>query len=73
METPMDMPAADAAKLVKRQVPELAEDGTPSGKLVDAPIEADDVFAVRVRGNAVTVITTDGRKLTGLLPEKAKK
>lgn len=73
MENPMDMPAADAAKLVKRQAPELAEDGTPTGKLVDAAVQADEVFAVRVRDASVTVITTSGERLLGLLPEKAKK
>lgn len=73
MENPMDMPAADAAKLVKRQTPELAEDGTPTGKLVDAAVQPDEVFAVRVRDTGVTVITTRGERLQGTLPEKAKK
>lgn len=73
MENPMDLPAAEAAKLVHRDVPELDEAGTPTGKLARGAVKPDEVFAVRVRDTGVTVITTSGERLTGLLPEKAKK
>lgn len=55
MSRPMEMPAAEAAKLVRRD-----------GKAVSAA----DVFAVAVREQQVTVVTTDGRKLIGELPPK---
>lgn len=73
MNNPMDLPAAEAAKLVRRDVPELDRDGKPTGKTKPAPVGADEVFAVRVRDTAVTVITTAGEKLTGTLPGKATK
>lgn len=73
MENPMDLKPAEAARLVKRQVPEKDKEGKPTGKRVDAPIEADEVFACRVREGAVTVVTTSGEKLTGTLPAKAAK
>ena len=50
---PMDLPAEQAAKLVKRLAPEIG---------------ADEVFANRVRGDVITVVTTLGEKLTGKAP-----
>ena len=49
------------AKLVKREVAEAAKDGT--ARMVKVAIDPDDVFACRVRGEDVTVITTDGQRL----------
>lgn len=71
MDNPMDLSAAVAAKLVKREVAEAAKDGT--ARMVKVAIDPDDVFACRVRGEDVTVITTDGQRLTGLLPAGAAK
>lgn len=74
MSKPMDMPAAAAARLVRREVPELGRDGKPTGKMVECPVSAVDVFAVAVREGQVTVVTTDGQKLFGELPAgKAEK
>lgn len=73
MEHRMDLAPAEAAKLVKREVPELGKDGKPTGKSVEAPIKADEVLACAVRGSAVTVVTIAGEKLTGTLSEKAAK
>ncbi|MCB1909982.1 MAG: hypothetical protein KDH15_21685 [Rhodocyclaceae bacterium] len=67
MENPMDLAPAEAAKLVKRQVPEVGKDGKTTGKLVDASVKADEVFASRVRDDKLTVVTTAGEKLTGTL------
>lgn len=74
MNKPMDLPAAEAAKLVKREEIELGKDGKPTGKVTEKPITAREVFANVVRGDAVTVVTVDGRKLHGTLPPpKAEK
>lgn len=70
MKNPMDLPAAEAAKLVRREVPEVGKDGKPTGKMVDKAVAAAEVFAVAVRGDVVTVVTTDGRKLVGELPAR---
>lgn len=71
MDNPMDLPAAQAAKLVKRQIPEADEDGNPTGKMKPVDVDADEVFACRVRDTVLTVITTDGVRLTGAVPVKA--
>lgn len=68
MSKPMDLPAAEAAKLVKRGVPELGKDGKPTGKMLEKAVSAAEVFAVAVRDDAVTVVTVDGRKLHGTVP-----
>lgn len=65
---PMDLPAEQAAKLVKRLAPEFGADGKPTGKDVEVDISADEVFANRVRGDVITVVTTSGEKLTGKAP-----
>lgn len=65
---PMDVPAEQAAKLVTRPVPEFGADGKPTGKDIEVEIGADEVFANRVRGDVITVVTTSGEKLTGKAP-----
>ena len=65
---PMDLPAEQAAKLVKRLAPEFGADGKPTGKDTEVEIGADEVFANRVRGDVITVVTTSGEKLTGKAP-----
>lgn len=64
---------AQAAKLVKRQVPEIGEDRKPTGKLVDQAIRPDEVLDFAVRGDELTVVTIAGEKLTGVIPAKAAK
>lgn len=73
MNNPMDMEPAAVAKLVGREAPVLDKDGKATGKTYRKPIDASEVFACRVRDTAVTVITTAGEKLTGVLPAKAEK
>lgn len=63
----VELTAAEAAKKVKRQVPEVGEDGKPTGELKDVKVGADEVFAWAVRGERVIVVTTDGQKLEGKL------
>lgn len=65
MENPMDLPAAKAAKLVAREVPELDKNGEPTGKRVRQEIGAEEVFACRVRDTQVAVVTTAGERLIG--------
>ena len=66
---PMDLPAEQAAKLVSRKAPELGADGKPTGKDADVPIQADEVFANRVRGDELVVVTTSGERLVGRAPK----
>lgn len=66
---PMDLPAEQAAKLVKRLAPEFGADGKPTGKDTEVEIGADEVFANRVRGDVITVVTTSGEKLVGRAPK----
>lgn len=65
----MDMPAAQAAKLVKRTVVET-KDGEPVEKQV--AVKPEEVLAVRVceASSQVIVVTNDGQKLFGELPAK---
>lgn len=70
MDNPMDIPAAKAAAAVFREIPEIDKDGKPTGKMVKKPVEADEVLACRLRDEALTVITTDGQKLTGVYVAK---
>lgn len=70
---PMDLPAEQAAKLVKRLVPEIGKDGKPTGETVEKEVGVDEVFANRVRGDEITVVTTDGQKLVGKAPTKSAK
>lgn len=62
---PMDLPAELAAELVKRLAPEFRANGKPTGRTTEVKIGADEVFANRVRGDVITVVTTSGEKLTG--------
>lgn len=62
--TPKEMTAADAAKLVKREVPVL-KDGKPTDKTRLVPVKAEEVFAFRDHGDHVNVVTVDGQKLRG--------
>ena len=64
----MDLPAAQAARLVKRTAPELDKDGKPTGKEVEIAVKPAEVLACAVRGTTVTVVTIDGQKLTGEAP-----
>lgn len=74
LQQPMDLPAAEAAKLVKRVVPEIGDDGKPTGKDIQIAVKPSGVFANRLRADVLTVITTDGQKLiTVLPPAKAEK
>lgn len=65
---PMDLPAEQAAKLVKRMAPEFGADGKHTGNDTEVEVGADEVFANRVRGDVITVVTTSGEKLTGKAP-----
>jgi hypothetical protein len=71
---PMDLPAEQAAKLIKRLAPEIGADGKPTGGDVEVEIGADEVLSCRVRGDVLVVVTTAGEKLTGKAPKgKAEK
>lgn len=67
---------ADAAKAVKRTTIEVVtdaktkkpvyeKDGTVKTKEATVNVSADDVLDFAVRKGVVTVVTTDGQKLTG--------
>lgn len=63
---PKELTKADAAKLVKREVPALDKDGKPTGKTKGVAIEADEVFDFAVRDDGtLVVVTVDGQKLFG--------
>lgn len=72
----MDLPAAEAAKLVKRPVPKLGKKGEPildeNGLPVmdEVAVGEDEVFANAVKDGVVTVVTVDGQKLRGKAPAK---
>lgn len=59
--------AAEAAKAVKREVPVVDKDGKATGETKAVSVGVDEVFAWSLRGDAVTVVTTDGQKLVGSL------
>ena len=65
--TAVSITAAEAAKAVKRLVPVIAKDGGPTGDTKSAPVTQDEVLSWTVRGNTVTVVTSDGQKLVGEL------
>jgi len=60
-----NLTAADAAKLVKREVvvPADKEGGKPTTKKV--AIEANEVLDFKDYGDYVVVVTKDGQKFTG--------
>ena len=77
MPAPQDSPAAtpslsaaQAAKLVSREVAELGADGKPTGKTKSIPIKADEVFSHKDYGDHVVVVTVDGQKFVGEKPTK---
>lgn len=55
---------AEAAALVKREVPEL-EDGKPTGKKLQKEIAEAEVLAFREYDDHVIVVTVDGQKFRG--------
>ena len=59
--------AAEVAKAVKREVPVVDKDGKATGETKAVSVGVDEVFAWSLRGDAVTVVTTDGQKLVGSL------
>ena len=78
-EQKSEFTAADAAKCVRRSVvkvvidpktkqAKLDEDKRPVTETVEVEVTADEVLDFVVRGSAVTVVTTDGQKLTGAVP-----
>ncbi|ATE60161.1 hypothetical protein [Thauera sinica] len=69
MDHPMDLPAAAAAKHVKRVQPEIGEDGKLTGKELQIAVSVNEVFASRLRDDVLTVITTDGQRLVAVLPQ----
>lgn len=64
-ETPKGLTAAQAAKLVFRDVPVAGKDGKPTGETAKKAIKADEVLAFRDYGTHVVVVTVDGQKFTG--------
>lgn len=72
-QTAKEMTAAEAAKLVSREVPVIddktkkqvvnSKTGEPVFKRV--PIKADEVFAFKDHGDYVNVVTVDGQKFRG--------
>ncbi len=58
----VELTAAEAAKVVFREVLIPDEAGT-----MQQAVTADEVFAWSLRGDTVTVVTTDGQKLVGQL------
>ncbi len=65
--------AAEAARLVKRPVTGLVDDGTDADgsvvkKLVtrQVAVKADEVLAFKDHGSHVVVVTTDGQKFSSL-------
>lgn len=59
-----EMTAADAAKLVCREVPILNK-GVPTGETKEVAVKTSEVLSFRDYGDCVVVVTTDGQKLTG--------
>ena len=57
--------AEQAAKLVKREVLELAEKEGDKPKVKKVDIKPDEVFSFKDYGDHVVVVTTDGQKFTG--------
>jgi hypothetical protein len=84
MEHRMDMPAAGAAKLVKREVlklkdgkPVVDKDGKPTGETELVAVKADEILSTRVCevSSQVIAVTIDGQKLSADIPagKSAKK
>ncbi len=60
-----ELTAAEAAKLVFREVPKLDGEGKPTGKIEKKPIAADELLAWKDYGDHVVVVTKDGQKFAG--------
>lgn len=59
---------SEVAKKVVRLVPELGQDGKPTGKTKKAPVSAEEILAFSVFDDSrVVVVTRDGQKLEGTL------
>lgn len=54
--------AADAARRVTIEEPELDEDGEPTGKTRNRTLREREVLAFRDHGTHLNVVTRDGRK-----------
>ncbi len=62
-----ELTKADAARLVKRVIPEI-KDGKATGKMLDKDVGADEVLSFRLgEGGQLVVVTTDGQKLCAAL------
>lgn len=57
--------AADAAKLVFREVPILNKEGKPTGETKQVAVKASEVLSFRDYGDYVVVVTMGGQKLRG--------
>jgi len=62
-KTPEPMTIDQAAKRVKRLVPELGKDNKPTGKTKEVPVTAKEVLSFKDYGYKVVVVTRDGQKL----------
>lgn len=63
-EAVKEMTAAEAAKLVVREIP-VIKDRKPTGEVRQVPVKVGEVLSFRDYGSYVVVVTTDGKKLTG--------
>ena len=61
--------AAQAAAAVKRTVP-VIKDGKPTGETKEGSVAPEEVLGFAVRGDQVSVVTTDGKRLRGTLGGK---
>ena len=61
--------AAQAAAAVKRTVP-VVKGGNPTGETKEVSVAAEEVLGFAVRGDQVSVVTTDGKRLRGTLGGK---
>lgn len=64
-----ELTKSQAAALVFREVPEVDDEGKPTGEMAKKPVRPDEVFAFRDYGTHVVVVTIDGRKLKGDKPK----
>lgn len=62
---PVNKPTA--AQFVKRLVPVVNENGTPTGETEAIDVRGEEVFSWAVVGKRVIVVTVDGQKLEGSL------
>lgn len=62
----VELTAAQAARAVKRPVPEM-KDGKPTGETKLVAVREEELLAWSKRGDRVTVVTRDGQKFEGAL------